>query len=133
MRLAVLFLVALPALAQEQDVQRALIMRDQQTVEFAARLRGAPLAEQQRLENLSAQQLLRVEKELPLEWRAYERQKAAGEHVLRLPSPVVRAETPEKPRPLPAKMPCVVDVVPADGVELSRQPADFTMGDRCSS
>ena len=141
MRLAVLFLVALPALAQEQDVQRALIMRDQQTVEFALRLKQsqevpapAPgdnrhLNERQSLENAGAQQLQSVQKDLPQELRPYERQKAAGEHVLRLPPPVVRAQTPEKPRPLPAKMPCAVDVVPADGVE----PPTNGLQNRCST
>lgn len=111
MRLALLLAFALPAFAQEQEIQRALIERDQRTVEFAARLRGAPLIEQQRLENISAQQQLMVEKELPQELRAYERQKAAGEHVLALPPPVVRTEAPAGPRPLPVTMPSVVDVV----------------------
>ena len=111
-----LLFAALPAFAQEQDVQRALIERDQRTVEFAARLRGVPLVELQRLQNLFAQQLLKVEKDLPPELRAYERQNAAREHVLRLPPPVVRAQEPERPRPLPAKLPCAVDVVPADAI-----------------
>ena len=108
-----LLLAALPAFAQEQDVQRALMQRDQQSAEFAARLHGAPLAEQQRLENLAAQQLLGVAKDLPQELRPYERQKAAREHILALPPPVVRENAAEKPLPLPAKMPGVVDVVPA--------------------
>ena len=112
MKAIFLLLVALPALAQEQDVQRALMQRDQQTAEFAARLRGAPLAERQRLENLSAQQLLDVARDLPQALRPYERQTAAREHVLALPPPVVRAVAAEKPQPLPAKMPGVVDVVP---------------------
>jgi len=107
-----LLLAALPALAQEQDLQHALMQRDQQTAEFAARLRGAPLAERQRLENLSAQQLLGVAKDLPQELRPYERQTAAREHILALPPPVVRAGAAEKPLSLPAKMPGVVDVVP---------------------
>jgi hypothetical protein len=107
-----LLLVALPALAQEQDVQRALMQRDQQSAEFAARLHGAPLGELQRLENLSAQQLLGVAKDLPQELRPYERQKAAREHTFALPPPVVRAQAAARPLPLPAKMPGVVDVVP---------------------
>jgi hypothetical protein len=115
MRLVLLlaFAFAFPALAQEQDVQRALMRRDQQSAEFAARLRGAPLIEQQRVENLSAQQLLSVAKDLPPQLRPYERQKAARERVLALPPPVVRAEAAQKPRPLPAKLPGGVDVVPA--------------------
>lgn len=108
-----LLLAALPAFAQEQDVQRALMQRDQQSAEFAARLHGAPLAEQQHLESLAAQQLLGVAKDLPQELRPYERQKAAREHILALPPPAVRAREAEKPEPLPARMPGVVDVVPA--------------------
>lgn len=108
----ILLLMALPAFAQEQEIQRAVIERDQRTEEFAARLRGAPLEEIQRLENLSARQLQEVRPDLPQELRPYERQKAAGEFVLRLPPPVVRAQEPEKPRPLPAEMPSAVEVVP---------------------
>jgi hypothetical protein len=111
MRLAVLWLFALPCLAQEADVQRALIERDQRTVEFAARVRGAPLVELQRLENTAARQLLEVHRGLPPELRPYERQKAAREFVLRLPPPVERAAVSEKPRPLRPEIPHVVDLV----------------------
>ena len=93
---------AFPAFAQEADVQRALIERDQQTQEFAARLRNAPLVEQQRLENHTARQLLDAQRDLPPELRPYERQEAAREterFVLRLPPPVVRVEVPEALRP----------------------------------
>jgi hypothetical protein len=115
MRLVLLLAFALPALAQEQEVQRALIERDQRTVEFALRLRQsqespqpAPgderhLRERQALENLGEQQLQSVQKELPLELRAYERQRAADERILRLPAPVVRVPQPEEPRPLPVE------------------------------
>lgn len=111
MRIALLLLVALPALAQEQAVQRALIERDQQSAQFAARLRGAPLVELQRLENLAAQQLLNVQKDLPQELRPYERQLAAATQT---PDPPL-AEAPASParavRPLPAKLPGVIDVI----------------------
>jgi hypothetical protein len=116
MRLALLLVVvAVPAFAQEQDVQRALILRDQQSAQFALRLKQsqeAPppaagdqrhLRERQALENLGEQQLQSLQKELPLELRAYERQRAADERILRLPPPVVRAPQPEKPRPLPVE------------------------------
>lgn len=129
MRLVVLLALAFPAFAQDAEIQRAVIERDQRTEEFAARLRGAPLEEIQRLENLSARQLQEIRPDLPKELRPYERQKAAGEFVLRLPPPVVRAKQPEKPRPLPAKMPCAVDVVPADGVE----PPTNGLQNRCST
>jgi hypothetical protein len=119
MRPALVLLLALaaPALAQEQEVQRALIERDQRTEEFAARLRGAPLEERQRLENLSARQLREVPKELPPGLRAYERQKVKEEFVLRLPPPAVRAREPDKPRELPAKMPGTADVIAAPAGE----------------
>ena len=116
MRLALLLVVVtVPALAQEQEVQRALILRDQQSAEFALRLKQsqerpppAPgderhLRERQALENLGEQQLQSVQKELPLELRAYERQRAADERILRLRPPVVRVPQPEKPRPLPVE------------------------------
>ena len=103
-RLSLLVLaLALPALAQEQDVQRALIERDQRTDEFAARLRGASPEDLRRLESLGQQQLRDVKKDLPAGLRAYERQKAADERTLALPPPVVRVPEPEKPRPLPVK------------------------------
>jgi hypothetical protein len=103
MRLVLLLAFALPALAQEQEMQRAIIERDQRTEEFAARLRGAPLEDQQRLENIGQRQLRDVKKDLPPGLRIYERQKAADERVLALPPPVVRVPEPENPRPLPAK------------------------------
>jgi hypothetical protein len=129
MRLLLLLVFALPAVAQEQEIQRALIERDQQSALFAARLHGASLVELQRLENLSAQQLLNVAKCLPSELRPYERQKASAEHVLALPPPVVHARAPTKLAPLPAKMPCVVEVVPAGGIE----PPTNGLQNRCST
>ena len=129
MRFLLLVAFALPAFAQEQEVQRALLQRDQQSVEFAARLRGAPLIEQQRLENLSAQQLQQVAKDLPQELRPYARQKAAAENVLALPPPAIHAKAPKRPVPLPAKMPCAVEVVPAGGIE----PPTNGLQNRCSA
>ena len=129
MRFLLLLAFALPAVAQEQEIQRALLQRDQQSAEFAARLRGATLVEQQRLENLSAQQLLNVEKNPPAELRPYERQKAAGEHVLTFSPPVERTKASGKPEPLPAKPPCAVEVVPAGGIE----PPTNGLQNRCST
>ncbi len=114
-----LALVTAPALAQEQEVQRALIQRGQQSAGFALQLRQsqegttpAPgdnrhLNERQRLENLSSQQLLYVEKDAPQALRPYERQKAADERTFMLPPPVVRARPPPKPVPLPVHPPAV--------------------------
>ena len=120
-----LFLAAAPALAQEQEVQRALIQRDQQSAGFAQQLRQsqepvqpAPgdnrhLNERQRLENLSGQQLLNVDKDPPQAPRPYERQRAADERTFQLPPPVVRPGPLPKPAPLPAQPAGIVDVVPA--------------------
>lgn len=125
----ILLLLALPAFAQEPEVQRALIERDQMTQEFAARLRGAPLIELQRLENLSARQQLEVRKDLPPELRPYERQSAAREFVLQFAPPVVRAPAPEKPRPLSEKFLCWMGLVPAESFELPT----FGLQNRCST
>ena len=109
---------ALPALAcsaalgQEQEIQRALIQRDQQSAGFALQLQQSQqkdtsnhLAERQRLDNLSAQQIQSVAKDTPQELRPYERQKAADERLLLFTPPVVRTQPAEKPRPLPAAEP----------------------------
>jgi hypothetical protein len=113
-----------PAWAQEQDVQRALIQRDQQSAEYALRLRQsqespqpAPgdnrhLEELQRQQNAGDQQLQSVQKDTPQALRPYERQNASREQVLRLPPPVVRTDVAGTPRAPPAKIPPAVDVVP---------------------
>jgi hypothetical protein len=120
-----LFLAATPALPQEQEIQRALIQRDQQSAGFAQQLRQsqepvqpAPgdnrhLNERQRLENLSDQQRLDVKPDSQPIPRPYERQKAADERTFMLPPPVVKAKPLPKPAPLPAQPAGIVDVVPA--------------------
>jgi hypothetical protein len=111
---------AFGALAQEQEIQRALIQRDQQSAEFAARVRGADTT---RLEQLHSQQLRDVGRALDpdprvaRELRPYERQRMADERVLVLPPPVVRtAPAPEnEPRPItpPSRPRTLVDPIPA--------------------
>jgi hypothetical protein len=108
----ILLVFAVPAFAQEQEAQRALMQRDQQSAEFALQLRQSQetpsphhLVERHRLENLSSQQLLQVGKDTPQELRPYERQKSADERVLLFAPPVVRARLPQEPLPLPAQMP----------------------------
>lgn len=124
--LVALLLISAPALGQEQEVQRALIQRDQQSSGFALQLRQSQeraqpaagdnrhLNERQRLENVSGQQLLNVDKDPPQAPRPYERQKAADERTFMLPPPVVRAQPLPKPLPLPAHPPAVPsdEVVP---------------------
>ena len=111
--------VCAPALAQEQEIQRALIQRDQQSAGFALQLKQsqegatpAPgdnrqLNERQRLENVSGRQLLNVERDPPQAPRPYERQKAADERSVILPPHDVRAQPLPKPAPLPAHPPAV--------------------------
>ena len=117
----ILLVFAVPAFAQEQEIQRALIQRDQQSASFALQLRQSQegdtsnhLAERQRLDNLSAQQIQSVTIGMPQELRPYERQRAADERVLLFAPPLVRAQPPQKPRPLPAELPqAVTPVAPA--------------------
>ena len=95
---AALLACPLACLAQqphEQEIQRALILQDQRSAEFA---RGAPPAPPDPRWGLP----LHPDPNIARELRPYERQRAAREresYVLRLPPPVVRSE--EKPLPLP--------------------------------
>ena len=78
----------------ERAVRRALIERDQQSAEFAARLHGRSL------DTLHARQLLEPASQFP----DYDRSRMAREReaVLQLPPPVVRAPgKPQAPLPLP--------------------------------
>src|SRR5512145_2071448 len=110
---------AFGALAQEQEIQRALIQRDQQSAEFAARVRGDDTT---RLEQLHSQQLrdagrpLDPEPRVARELKPYERQRMADERVLVLPPPVVRTPPAEnEPRPItpPSRPRTLVDPIPA--------------------
>lgn len=98
MRLSGLFLlaVAVPAAAQDQEIQKQLIQRRQQSDAFTLQLRQSQeafkvvpgrrqelesrqLAERQRLENVSEKQLLEIKPDTPQELRPQERQKAEEE------------------------------------------------------
>jgi len=96
-----LLFAALPlcASAQEQDIQRALIQRDQQSDAFALQLRQSQervalppgdlrrqqqidarhFSERQRLDQASESQLRDVRPAAPAELRPYERQRAEAE------------------------------------------------------
>jgi hypothetical protein len=95
-RLCLLLCGALPAIAQDAEIQKQLIQRQQQSDAFNLQLRQsqealkAPaaakpeletrqLSERQRLENASEQQLRDVKPETPQELRPQERQKAEDE------------------------------------------------------
>ena len=106
------------AVANEQDsqreIQRSVIQRDQQSAEFAARIRGADTT---RLEQLHARQLAETLRPqgLPSELHPYQRQKMADERALVLPPPTVVVKAPEKPLPLPGGPRHGVDPIPLQG------------------
>lgn len=92
----------------DEAIQRALIQRDQQSAEFAARVRGQDVS---RLEQLHARQLQEAVVPSP-----YHRQRMADERaVLALPPPVFRAKPAERPLPLPGGPGHGVDPIPAQG------------------
>lgn len=126
MRLVVALLL-LPcgiSLAQQQEIQRALIQRDQQSAEFAAQLRGSQ--ERAQLETLHARQL--SEALIPLSpdpavasaLLSYRRARMAEERVLRLaPPPGINAPAGAQvraPLPLPGGPRPGVDPVTPEGV-----------------
>ena len=111
--LALFLLLPIPAVSQDQAAQRELIGRQQQFDAFVLQLRQSQeilkvragarpetetrhLAERQRLESVSAEQLRDVRTDTPQELRPYERQKADEER-----RPLI---TPQY-------------LVPADGIE----------------
>jgi hypothetical protein len=106
--------LALPAAAQEQEIQRSVIQRDQQSAEFAARVRGADVS---RLEQLHARQLTEAVRPLQPELdRSFQRQRMADERTLVLPPPAVTlVKLPEKPLPLPGGPEHGVDPIPVQG------------------
>ena len=120
MRFALLWLAAFPpaAFAQNAEIQKQLLLRDQQSAEFAFQLRqsqealtAAPahranlesrqLWERQRLENLDQQQRANVRPHTPAALRPLERQQAEADRRPFL-SPIV--EVPVQPAPPPLKM-----------------------------
>jgi hypothetical protein len=111
--LAALLLAALGGFAfgDEQAVQRALIQRDQQSAEFAARAQGADTAA---LERLHARQLLDTLRPADPQMHGYQRQKMSDERALVLAPPSVTLEKPvERPLPLPGGPRHGVDPIPA--------------------
>jgi hypothetical protein len=109
--------IAFGARANDQEIQRALIQRDQQSAEFAAGVRGGDRAS---LEALHARQRLEVttqplhpDPEVARQLEPYQRQKMADERALVLPPPVVQVRPAEKPLPLPGGPDHVVDPIPA--------------------
>jgi hypothetical protein len=104
-------------LASDQEIQRALIQRDQQSAEFAAGVRGGDRAS---LEALHARQRLEVTTQtlhpdpaVARQLEPYQRQKMADERALVLSPPVLQVRPAEKPLPLPGGPGHVVDPIPA--------------------
>jgi len=123
-----------PAFAQEQDIQRALIQRQQQSDAFSLQLRQsqerlqiAPgdlrrqqqfdsrqTLERQRLESVNARQLVDVSPDTPQDLRPNERQKADDERrPLTIPAKEIPQRTGDGPRPLPGAPGGIVQVIEA--------------------
>jgi hypothetical protein len=107
--LFVLLLSSGYSVAQQQEIQRALIQRDQQSAEFAAQLRGSQ--EHAQLETLHARQLsealvpLSPEPTVANQLLPYQRSRMSDERELRFAPPLVRKSEPDPdfraPLPLP--------------------------------
>ena len=122
-RLVLAFAVLAPAAAQaqQQEIHRALIQRDQMTAEFAAQLRGGQ--DVRPLQALHAQQLrealvpLSSDPGLAQSLLPYQRgrmeQERAAIHELRFAAPLVRSEM-QKPLALPGGPQAGVDPVAPD-------------------
>ena len=127
MRSAVFLLalaLAAPAVAQQQEIQRALIQRDQQSAEFAAQVRGGTAARAQ-LEELHARQLsdalvpLRPSPLVAAALLPYQRERMSEDRELRFAPPVARASAStqvERVLPLPGGPRPGVDPVSPEGV-----------------
>lgn len=136
MRFLFLLLAALavPALAQDQGVQRQLIQRQQQSDAFRLQLRQSQerlqvppsdlrrmqeldarqTGERQRLDDLSARQLIEIRPDMPQELRPYERQKAEEERrPLTVPAGELRQKAGQEPRPLTTPARGIVQVIEA--------------------
>jgi len=114
-----LLAIALPVRAQDQEIQKQLIQRQQQSDAFTLQLRQsqealkAPpaarpeletrqLSDRQRLDNLGTQQQIDIKPNTPQELRPYERQKAEDERrSLTVPATEPPRRTGDEPQPLP--------------------------------
>src|SRR5258706_10936522 len=126
MRVYLLLVLLAPcalSFAQQQEIQRALVQRDQQSAEFAAQLRGSQ--ERVQLERLHARQLSEAlvppgpEPALAAPLLSYQRSRMAEERELRFVPPIVRNQADGKlaaPLPLPGGPRAGVDPVAPDSV-----------------
>ena len=114
---ALIFAFAFSSFGNEQEIQRALIERDQQSAEFAAGVNRGSLENLHQRQLLEAGRPLHPDPEIARQLRPYERERMARERegfVLRLPPP--RVTDPGKPLPLPGGPRHGVDPVPSQGV-----------------
>jgi hypothetical protein len=111
---ALSFAFAFSSFGNEQEIQRALIQRDQQSAEFAAGVNRGSLENLHQRQLLEAGRPLHPDPEIARQLRPYERERMARERegfVLQLPPP--RVMDPEKPLPLPGGPRHGVDPVPS--------------------
>ncbi|HEX2565613.1 MAG TPA: hypothetical protein VHL85_02035 [Burkholderiales bacterium] len=99
---ALLLAVSAAAGGQDQDVQRALIRRDQQSAEFAVQVRGG-LEARRAMEALHERQLRESNPALAHDLMPYERQRLSSESqtLLQLRPPIPRLPSDPLTRPLP--------------------------------
>ena len=130
----VLAATAAPALAQDQDIQRQLIQRQQQSDAFSLQLRQSQdrllvppgnlkrqqeldarqFGERLRLENVSASQLIEVKPEMPQALRPLESQKADDERrPLTYPAKEIPQSRGDAPRLLPGAPRGIIQVIEA--------------------
>ena len=107
------------ALAQDQDAHRAVIQRDQQSAEFAARMRGEEAS--RRLEALHEQQNRELAHPVAPELQPYQRERFSRERsrIFQQPDESVSdtvSDTDVTPLPLPGGLPRGVDPVVPQGV-----------------
>jgi len=105
--------IAFPAMSQEAEIQRSIIQRDQQSAEFAARVRGEDTAVMQRMHARQLSEVMTVP--VQTELRPYQRQKMADERSLVLPPPPRLVKAPDKPSALPGGPKHGVDPIPVQG------------------
>jgi hypothetical protein len=120
----VLLLFSRYSIAQQQEIHRALIQRDQQSAEFAAQLRGSQ--ERAQLEALHARQLsealvpLSLDPTLANALQPYQRARMSEERVLCFAPPAGIKSVPDPdlraPLPLPGGPRPGVDPVTPDGL-----------------
>jgi hypothetical protein len=115
---ALLFAFAFSSFGNEQEIQRALIQRDQQSAEFAAGVNRPALQQLHDSQLREAGRPLHPDPEVARQLRPYERERMARERegfMLRLPPPRINAGSdPDlQPLPLPGGPRHGVDPVPS--------------------